>query len=1036
MKNQNRRANNDDLAIASELDSLYRQIIDADENKRVDANSVRQHPPKNAGENNSAGLGALPDERIDAFRNLFRMIEEARRQSVNLADTSLHQEKTVGDAGTYSAEQYDGDFQLSLDDLSNLTRIGRFEIIECVGQGGYGIVYKARDTKLDRIVALKIPRLERILSETVRKRIHREAQVAACLSHPNIVPLFEVGKLGPISYIVSAYVEGHTLAEVIEGGALSPRQAAKVVSVLADAVQHAHARGVVHRDLKPANILVDTKVCNKGDPSNEDLNALPQSLQITDFGLAKFSGVTDISATSEVLGTPNYMSPEQASGDTNLGPATDIYSLGVILYCMMTGMLPFEEPSVVDLLLAIRNKDPLPPRKRNPRIPRDLEAICLKCLEKRPSLRYATANDLHQDLQRFLDHQVVQAHRVTQFTRLSRWISRNPVLAAVSAIAIVSMATGLLLFYFQWRRAEDNFAEARSNLDTAIEQRNRAEKNVARIGTTIDVMLANVSDNLRHVPRMHEMRKQILAHALNLQQQLVAEESDDPQVKLNTLRAYRRMIHIQVQLGNYADAIASSERALSIANWMETEDRFKPDVRSELSEIYYRRSEASLNIGMYLAAEENARLSYQLVKSPVIKTQSQLKLFLERMRMVGIAQQRQGRLDEAIATLHNAHQRLTQWPKAGEVDPELFECAAKLCNSLGIVYNTKGENKNAADLYDESIFYALKVTEQFPERIDLNDLAAKIKYNLANLCLNSKEYERAEEHYRTSCQMFAELSRSYPLVEQFRRSLAEATNGHAIAAKKLGKFADARQDYEHSIELFTQIIDAGSSDPYIVVAKAMTRSNLANLYMTMNENLDIANEQLQSAHRELTQLKIQQPAQASTIHSLSVVTGNLGALRRIEDDFDGARAKFQSAESLAMEAVKLNPESARYRNNLFYQLENLCDIQFASGEFEQCLDTASRIVAVAPNSQQSTTIAIGAYCKLLKQISEHDHNALTYAQSQLPAIKQEIISHLAQTVRLAVENGVDADKIKSMGAFAEIVNDSEVRSQLPDAFAK
>jgi serine/threonine protein kinase len=281
-------------------------------------------------------------------------------------------------------------------------RIGRFEILRELGRGGLGVVLLAQDHVLNRAVALKVPRPEVLVTAEVRQRFSREADAAARLTHPNLVPVYEVGQAGPISYIVSAYCAGPNLAERLKDRehVLSPRQSAQLIANLADAIDYAHAHGVLHRDIKPSNILLEP-VPHAEASGGDDLPFVPK---LVDFGLAKLADARGHhTRTGTAMGTWGYMAPEQAEGRSDdVGPATDVHALGAVLYECLVGEVPYAGESDADCLRRIVSDEPRRPRQRNPRVPRDLEAICLKCLEKSPSRRYRTAGELGADLRGFI----------------------------------------------------------------------------------------------------------------------------------------------------------------------------------------------------------------------------------------------------------------------------------------------------------------------------------------------------------------------------------------------------------------------------------------------------------------------------------------------------------------------------------------------------------------------------------------------------------------------------------------------------------
>lgn len=274
-------------------------------------------------------------------------------------------------------------------------RFGEYELQEEIGRGGMGVVYRALHASLGREVALKMILRGQLASEADRERFAAEAQAAAKLEHPGIVPVYEVGELEGRPYFTMKYIRGTTLSQRLQQGPMPAREAAELLAKVAKAIHFAHSRGILHRDIKPSNILLDE--------NNEP--------HVTDFGLAKqVSDATSITRTGAVLGTPAYMSPEQASGQrSQMGPGSDVYSLGVVLYHMLTGRPPFQAASPVDMVMMVLEQDPVPPRMLNPKADRDLEMIALRCLQKPIDLRYSSAAGLADDLRAFLADESISA---------------------------------------------------------------------------------------------------------------------------------------------------------------------------------------------------------------------------------------------------------------------------------------------------------------------------------------------------------------------------------------------------------------------------------------------------------------------------------------------------------------------------------------------------------------------------------------------------------------------------------------------------
>jgi WD40 repeat protein len=320
-----------------------------------------------------------------------------------------------------------------------LGTLGDYELLKELGQGGMGRVYKAWQRSLGRVVALKVIRAEAPAAEADRLRFRTEAEAAARLDHPNIVPVYEVGEQNGQPYLAQRYVEGGPLSRHLDRFRDDPRAAASLVATLARAVHHAHLRGVLHRDLKPGNVLLEWPAGAAGPP-------VPH---VADFGLARLldqdSGLT---RTGDLVGTPSYMAPEQAGGGgAAITTATDVYGLGVILYALLTGRPPFAGPTVLETLEQVKEREPETPRRLNVRVDRDLETICLTCLAKDPRRRYATALALAEDLESWLGHRPIAARPASTRERLAKWVRRRPAaaaLACVSAAAVLAVLAGSL----------------------------------------------------------------------------------------------------------------------------------------------------------------------------------------------------------------------------------------------------------------------------------------------------------------------------------------------------------------------------------------------------------------------------------------------------------------------------------------------------------------------------------------------------------------------------------------------------------------
>ncbi len=352
-----------------------------------------------------------------------------------------------------------------------------YELLEVIGMGGMGVVYKANQIKLQRTVALKMIAGFRAGPKQMA-RFCVEVEAVARLQHPHIVQIHEVGEVDGHSFFAMEYVQGGTLAQRLAEGPLSPVAAAELLETLARAIHHAHTRGIIHRDLKPANILLvkdeGGRMKDESKPKTAPEAGFPSSFilhpssfepMVSDFGVAKqLDAAIDHTATGEIIGTPSYMAPEQAEGKTDaIGPASDVYALGAILYEALTGKPPFQAKTVLETLRCVISDEHSSLRRLLPEIPRDLEAICLKCLEKNPKHRYPTAEALAEDLRRFRVGLPVTARPLSTVSRGLKWVRRRPVWAAVILLAAMAPAAVAGWHYFERE------AQQRRVIERAIE---------------------------------------------------------------------------------------------------------------------------------------------------------------------------------------------------------------------------------------------------------------------------------------------------------------------------------------------------------------------------------------------------------------------------------------------------------------------------------------------------------------------------------------------------------------------------------------
>jgi WD40 repeat protein len=424
-------------------------------------------------------LGDLPETdllEMGAHLECCPRCEEAARALDSLSDPTLAAYRQSAMAGHLPGKE------------ALPERVGNYEILEEIGRGGMGVVYKARHVQLQRVVALKMLLASYFADRDQRLRFRAEAEAVARLQHPHIVQLFEIGEHEaeaglPCPYFTLEFVEGGNLAERLAGQLPPPRQAAAWLEPLARAVHYAHQQGIIHRDLKPSNILLT----RDGQP------------KICDFGVAKLVAGSGLKTLSGVLvGTAEYMAPEQAGGRPAAEPATDVYALGAILYELLTGRPPFKGISTLDTLNQVKEQEPVPPRRLQPRVPRDLETIALKCLAKEPRQRYATAAALAEDLHCFSAGKPIAARPVSGWEQAAKWCRRRPGQAALAAALVAVTVLGLAGVVWQLLRAEAAKEVAIRERDAAQWQTYRA--NIAAATSALQLGNFNAAQNYLEAP--------------------------------------------------------------------------------------------------------------------------------------------------------------------------------------------------------------------------------------------------------------------------------------------------------------------------------------------------------------------------------------------------------------------------------------------------------------------------------------------------------------------------------------------------------
>ena len=565
------------------------------------------------------------------YRAALEFLSQVREDllSVSAQESAAYcDEEQAGDATTIHGVQ-----SFNTKRFAHPKELGRFQIKGLLGSGGFAEVFLAYDPRLDREVALKVPNAKALTTSDAQARFRREARLAATLSHPNIVPVFESGSCGELNFIAYEYVPGESLACWFHARnrKISDRQAAEIVQRLADAVQHAHHRGVLHRDLKPGNVLVGC-----GDGSNQ--NVAPH-IQVTDFGLARLFAKEGEQLTVEgsQLGTPAYMSPEQARGE-ECSATSDIYSLGVVLYELLTGELPHRRSNDLATLRAIQQESIAAVHQVNPSVDRFLCAICIKCLCRSPAGRYQTAYDLQNDLASWLDGRPIQAKQPTALQKALCWTKQNRILTAAILCAVLSLAVGMLGSLLLWQ-------QARENLSRSERQRHRAQEHIQKLESTVDGLLDEYLILIEENPDSVDMHRPLLDKVLHAHLELVSTEAEQLQSARHTLNKYLLIAKLYQGIGRFAEAKNVCGQAYQLTELLARDPgqhrlAVEFQTRIGLRQGHMERLSGSLDSAQVITDEAISKL-HTLTDTPT-------KLGFELYRLQGLLHSRTADIPKAI----------------------------------------------------------------------------------------------------------------------------------------------------------------------------------------------------------------------------------------------------------------------------------------------------------------------------------------------------------------------------------------------------
>jgi eukaryotic-like serine/threonine-protein kinase len=656
-------------------------------------------------------------------------------------------------------------------------RLGGYEVLAELGRGGMGVVYKALEVRLNRVVALKLIRDPDLVAPATIERFRVEAQAVARLRHPNIVAVYEVGEEAGQHYLAMEYVEGGTLAGLVRESPLPAMEAARYAEVIARAVQHAHENEVVHRDLKPANVLLGAD----GTP------------KVADFGLARHvASDHSLTATGEVIGTPSYMPPEQARAEHDkVGPASDVYSLGATLYELVTGRPPFSAATSAETLLQVLTEEPVAPRALNAGIPRDLETICLKCLQKDRAARYATADDLADDLARFQRGEPVRARPVGRLTRGWRWCRRNKLVAGLAVGLLAALVGGLGVVTWQlWRVEQHRIA--------AEKARDRAQASLAKAQDAVDFIGQRIGEvRLAHVPQVQEVQREVLEYALRFHEGLLEEHGDEPAARWEAVRAWLRVANIRGELGRADASDAAYSRAIQMVEEMPDDYPSSVERQRMLIRCYsgrltmLRQAGRGGGIGAYGPILDRLIESFQ--REYRLEADDQYTVATYLHNKAGWKWLPPG---EAAALCQRAVTLLRALTKEHPENTRYRQELANACNTLATHLKRLGRPNEARDAYEEARATYQLLAASSPGDPSLQLGLATVTRNLVPFFRTQKKYPEAEEVAHQAEAIFVRLTRDYPSVPRYHSQLAELYYSCALLRMDLKQSAEALVFFE------------------------------------------------------------------------------------------------------------------------------------------------------------------------------------------------------------------------------------------------
>jgi len=692
-----------------------------------------------------------------------------------------------------------------------------YEILGELGRGGMGVVYKARQVALNRVVALKMVLSGAHASQHQLERFRTEAEAIARFQHPHIVQIYEVGERDGLPFFSLEHLPGGSLSDQIKREPQPADGAARIAAQLARGIQYAHDHGIAHRDLKPANILFD------GD-------GVPK---ITDFGLAKKleAGAASHTQSGTIVGSPSYMAPEQARGDVHdVGPSADVYSLGAILYEMLTGRPPFLGSSLVETLEQVRSKEPVPPRELVPKVPRDVETIALKCLQKEPAKRYGSAGELADDLDRFRAGKPILARPVSSMERAVRWCKRNPRIAGLTAAVVISLIVGTIVSTVlaigmarerNQKEAERIRAEeARVVAEAATVQAKKNAEEVLKqgklalgsFGTLIDEVQKKIGDSPGTLP----LKLKLLETAIEGLDKVAKNDEDSRLLGQSTAAAYMKIGQLYQQMGQSEKAFAQFEKCHEIVKSMADKDPGSSVAQFNLAASLTMLGEMSLELGRDIQTsldyyEQALALRKAIADLPPHEKLDPIKIrqdLSESHTRIGVTYLRLGEPDRATGYFRDALEIREQLVEREPTNLELLLDVARSRTALGEVRFRARDWSTARNHFAKALEICDRVQQTEPDNPRNKQELANILGNFGVFLLRTADLPEAQEQLTRCQKLMDELVALDGKNARYLRYLALADYRLGTLARMQNDMAAAERWNKLSLDLRKKLADA------------------------------------------------------------------------------------------------------------------------------------------------------------------------------------------------------------------------------------